>query len=85
MEGKVDRYCVACKLSNKNIENCDLECIPSSLADQIVIDLTRNEGHSKLQSWPNVHYIYSQSRGCLYLPAAFPALAPGRPDNSQFW
>ena len=42
-KARFDCYCVACKLSDKNIENCVFECIPSSLADQIVVDLTGDE------------------------------------------
>ena len=42
-KARFNQYCLACKLSDKNIENCVFQCIPSSLADQIVVDLTGYE------------------------------------------
>ena len=38
-----DRYCVSCKLSDKDIQNQVFESIPTSVADQIVVDLSGKE------------------------------------------
>ena len=35
-----DRYCVSCKLSDKDIQNGIFETIPSSLVDQIKVNLS---------------------------------------------
>ena len=40
---RFDRYCVTCKLTDRDIVNWILETIPTSLADQIVIDLDGTE------------------------------------------
>ena len=40
---RFDRYCISCKLSDKDIQNRIFEKIPSNLADQIVIDLIGTE------------------------------------------
>ena len=40
---RFDRWALACKLSDKNIENVVFECIPNTLADQIAVDLEGNE------------------------------------------
>ena len=45
---RFDRYCVTCKLSDKDIENCVFETIPSSLADQIVVDLSGEESKDEI-------------------------------------
>ena len=42
------RWAVACKLSDKNIENRVFECIPNALADQIVVDLKGDENKEAL-------------------------------------
>ena len=40
---KFDRYCMTCKLSDKDIQNCVFKTILSSLADQIAVDLSGQE------------------------------------------
>ena len=45
---RFDRYCVTCKLSDKDIEKCVFETIPSSLADQIAIDLSWEESKDEI-------------------------------------
>ena len=45
---RFDRWAVACKLSDKNIENRVFECIPNALADQIVVDLKGDENKEAL-------------------------------------
>ena len=43
-----ERWAVACKLTDKNMENRVFECIPNALADHIVVDLTENENKEAL-------------------------------------
>ena len=45
---RFDRWALACKLSDKNIENQVFECITNALADQIVVDLEGNEDKETL-------------------------------------
>ena len=45
---RFDRWAVACKLSDKNIENRVFKCIPNSLADQILVYLKGNENKEAL-------------------------------------
>ena len=45
---RFDRWAVACKLSDKNIENRVFKCIPNALADQIVVDLKGDEDKEAL-------------------------------------
>ena len=40
---RFDRYCISCKLSDKDIQIWIFETIPSNLADHIVIDLIGTE------------------------------------------
>ena len=42
-KSRFDRYCVTCKLKDTDIVNQIFETIPSSLADQILIDLDGSE------------------------------------------
>ena len=39
---------LACKLTDKNMENRVFKCIPNALADQIVVDITGNENKETL-------------------------------------
>ena len=45
---RFDPWALACKLSDRNIENSVFECIPNELADQIVVDLEGNEDKETL-------------------------------------
>ena len=43
-----DRYCVSCKLSDKDIQNGIFETIPSNLVDQIKVNLSGRESKDEI-------------------------------------
>ena len=45
---RFDRWTLACKLSDKAVENCVFESIPNALADQICVGLVGNENKETL-------------------------------------
>ena len=62
---RFDHYCVACKVSDKNIENHVFKTTQSSLADQIAVDLTGDETKDKLLAQIKAAVVKSAQYSCI--------------------